>query len=61
MKTNKEKEMSKLLLGVEMKDAQPLGIGTRREKRGEAWRLLRGMGATRILMIRALEKAHLNR
>ena len=43
--------MLKLLLGVEMEDAQPLSIGTRRKKRdGEAWGLLGGMGAAGIRM-----------
>ena len=53
--------MPKLLLGVEMDDAKPLGIGTRREKRGRGVGTLRRCGDAGILMIRALKKVPLNR
>ena len=53
--------MPKLLLGMEMEDAQPLGVGTRREKRGRGVETLKRHGDSENLMIRALDKAPLNR
>ena len=53
--------MPKLLLGMEMEDAQSLGIETKREKRGRHGETFGGCGATKNLMIIALEKDPLNR
>ena len=53
--------MPKLLLDVEMEDAQtPWALELEGEERG-AWRDIRGHGTAENLILRALEKAPLNK